>query len=125
MKEVKVEEKRRDRGRGAKAKGFLEKFDMMGFFQKGGEWQDLTAHNAHKLAEAMRKAGLPETYVLHCKYCSYVTVGGYDDPEKDARLGAMQNYLETRFKMDAYSRLELFPRPLPTPGAGGPILTNS
>jgi hypothetical protein len=73
---------------------------------------DHTAHNAHNLAEALRKGGLPETYVLHCRYCSYVTVGGFDS-EKDDRIAAMQTFLENRFRNDAFRPLDLFPRPVP------------
>jgi hypothetical protein len=124
IKQFNMQHKTMDSASGEKAKVFLEKFDK-GFFHKSRPWEDMTAHNAHNLAEAMRKAGLPETYVLHCKYCSYVTVGGYNDPEKDARLVAMQNYLETRFKMDAFSRLELVPRPIPMPVPGVAMLTKS
>jgi hypothetical protein len=98
------------------AKRLLEKFNK-GFFVKGVEWQDRTYHLAHSWAEEFRKGGLSEMYVLHCKYCSYLTVGGYDSPE-DPRLLAMQNYLETRFKMDAYRPLELLPRPMPMPVPG-------
>lgn len=75
-------------------------------------YNDVTAQNAHNLAEAFRKAGLPDTYVLHCKYCSYVTVGGYDS-EKDERLIAMQNFLQSRFATDAYRQLDMIPRPVP------------
>src|SRR5260370_17778478 len=92
IKQFNMQHKTMDSASGAKAKGFLEKFDMMGFFQKGGEWQDLTAHNAHKLAEATRKAGFPETYFLHCKYCSYVSFAGYDDPQKNSTPAPTTNF---------------------------------
>ncbi|MBI1830475.1 MAG: hypothetical protein HYR84_03380, partial [Planctomycetes bacterium] len=97
--------------------GFIERFNSLGSIFKKGEWQDNAAHNAHNLAEGFRKAGFPEAYVLHCRYCSYVTIGSYkslDDPQ----LVAMQNYLETRFKTDGYQRLELLPRPMPMPVPG-------
>jgi hypothetical protein len=123
IKQFNMQHKTMDSASGEKAKTFLEKFDK-GFFNKIQPWEDMTAHNAHNLAEAMRKAGVPETYVLHCKYCSYVTVGGYKNVD-DPQLVAMQNYLETRFKMDAYSRLELFPRPIPMPVPGVAMLTKS
>ncbi|MBM3997790.1 MAG: hypothetical protein FJ303_27150 [Planctomycetes bacterium] len=97
--------------------GFIEKFNSLGNIFKAGEWQDVAAHNAHNLAEGFRKAGFPETYVLHCRYCSYVTMGNYDSLE-DPRLIAMQNFLEARFKTDGYQRLELMPRPMPMPVPG-------
>ena len=89
------------------SKGFLASFNTM---RSAGA--DHTALNAHNLAEALRKGGLPETYVLHCKYCSYVTVGGFTS-EKDDRLVAMQNFLENRFRTEAFRPLDLFPRPVP------------
>jgi hypothetical protein len=72
------------------------------------EQVDAAAENAHNLAEVLRKAQL-ETYVLHTKFASIVTVGGFDSLE-DPNLRATQHLLETRLKMDA---LQLFPRPLP------------
>ena len=93
------------------ARTFLDRFTK-GLSLKGGVWEDSTALNAHNLAEAMRKNGLPEAYVLHCKHCSYVTVGGYDSLE-DPRLTAMQNFLESRLNSEAYQKGDWFPRPLP------------
>lgn len=89
------------------AKGALTQFGIA-----RGEWSDHAAHNAHNLAEALRKGGLPETYVLHTRYSSYVTVGGFDN-EKDQQLVAMQNFLENRFRAPAYAPLKLFDRPVP------------
>lgn len=88
---------------------FLKHFSGLNFWKKG-EWQDYAAHNAHNLAEGLRKAGLPETYVLHCRHCSYVTVGGYDRVE-DPQLMGMQNYLTTRFQEDAFRRIDIMARP--------------
>lgn len=85
-----------------------------GLFKKEGDWSDQAALAAHNLAEAFRKSGLAETFVLHTKYCSFVTVGSYDSLE-DSRLATMQNFLESRFQMDAYRQLELMPRPMPLP----------
>src|SRR5205823_5304482 len=97
--------------------GFLDRFNNLGKLFSKGEWQDVAAHNAHNLAEGLAKAGFPEVYVLHCKHCSYVTMGSFkslDDPQ----LVAMQNYLENRFKLPAYQQLDLLPRPLPMPVPG-------
>lgn len=99
------------------AKSFLTTFDNLPFTKPLGKWEDGTAKNAHNVAEALRKSGLPETYVLHCKHCSYITVGGYDSLE-DPRLLAMQNFLETGLKHNAYRELEFFPRPVPMPVPG-------
>jgi hypothetical protein len=97
------------------AKGVVTQFG----FSLRGEWSDHAANNAHNLAEALRKGGLPETYVLHSKYSSYVTVGGYDacssenDSKQGPQMAAMQNFLENRFRSEAYRQLDLFQRPIP------------
>lgn len=90
---------------------FLARF-RQGLTLKNGEWQDDAAVNAHNLCDAFRKSGLAETYVLHAKYCSFVTVGGYESLE-DPRLIQMQNFLESRFQHEAYRPFELMPRPAP------------
>jgi hypothetical protein len=123
IKQFNMQYKTMDSASGEKAKGFLEKFDK-GFFHKSQPWEDITAHNAHNLAEWFRHEGLPETYVLHCKYCSYVTVGGFTGLD-DARLVAMQNYLENRFKMNTFHNMGLLPRPVPMPVPGVAILAKS
>jgi len=83
---------------------------------KKAEWQDNAAHNAHNLAEGFRKIGLPETYVLHTRFCSFVTVGAFDDPS-DPRVATMQNHLVERFrqmaaKSDDFRKMEMLPRPV-------------
>lgn len=93
------------------AEGFLDRFKK-GLTLVNGEWMDQAAINAHDLAEAFRKSGLAEAYVLHAKYCSYVTVGGYDRVD-DPRLEKMQTFLEARFRDEAYRPYALFPRPAP------------
>ena len=98
------------------ATGFMERFTS-GFSLRNKEWEDIAAHNAHNLAEALRKSGLQETYVLHVKHSSYVTVGAFS-ALGDPQMTSMQNYLETRFKMDAYRAFEFFPRPIPMPVPG-------
>ena len=88
-------------------KSFLARFQM-----SKADNQDNAAHNAHDLGAAMRKLGMPQTYVLHSRFCSYVTVGGFDQLD-DPQLKAMQSYLENRFRAPAYQPLEMFPRPIP------------
>jgi len=70
------------------------------------EWKDNAAHNAHNMAEGFRKSGLPETFVLHTRFCSFVTVGGFESLE-DRRLVALKEQLESRFRTDAYRQLEM------------------
>jgi len=98
-------------GDSKEATGFIEKFNKGLVGLKNGEWEDVAAKNAHNLAEAFRKSGLPDSYVLHCKYCSYVTIGAFDKVG-DPQMTAMQNWLESRFKTDGYRQLELLPRPI-------------
>jgi len=95
----------------SEADGFLNRF-RKGLTLKNGEWSDGAAQGAHDLADAFRKSGLHETFVLHTKYCSFVTVGGYDRVD-DNRLTVMQNFLESQLQKEAYRPLELFPRPVP------------
>ena len=99
------------------ARTFLERFEKGLTLGKDRQWEDVAANNAHKLAESFRKAGLPETYVLHAKHCSFVTVGNYDRPDAP-KLLADQNYLENTFKTDSFRQLEMFSRPMimPVPG---------
>lgn len=61
---------------------------------KSGEQVDAAAQSAHNLAELLRKSKL-EAYVLHTKFSSIVTVGGFDSPD-DPNLRAMQETIETR-----------------------------
>ncbi|MBX9679395.1 MAG: hypothetical protein K2X38_11585 [Gemmataceae bacterium] len=75
-----------------------------------GDRIDSAAHSAHNLAELLRKAKL-ESYVLHTKYTSIVTVGGYDSLE-DPNLRAMQNLLETRLRQQL-EVVQLMPKPMP------------
>jgi hypothetical protein len=103
-------------GNAKEANGFIDRFDKSFLFKKG-EWQDNAAHMAHDLADGLRKSGFPETFVLHCRHCSYVTIGAFDAVQ-DPQLVAMQNYLETHFRQNAHPSLEMYPRPMvmPVPG---------
>jgi hypothetical protein len=85
---------------------------ILGAFSKSNADRDFAAHNAHDLAEFFRKLGLPETYVLHARYCSFVTIGGYDS-EQDPELVGMQRFLEGRFQRPEVRMLDLIPRPIP------------
>ncbi|MSQ93526.1 MAG: hypothetical protein EXR98_03100 [Gemmataceae bacterium] len=99
---------------GTQHKGFLDAREATGAVTHFGvDSIDPSAQNARNLAKALRKDwGLTEAYVLHTRYSSYVTVGGFDS-EKDPRLVSLQNELENRFLAPAYGPLKLFPRPVP------------
>jgi hypothetical protein len=92
------------------AKTFINQFNDL-FGRKKGEWVDGAAHNAHNLAEALRKSKL-EAYVLHCQCCSYVTVGSYSGPQ-DPELVQMQRFLETYFQAEGFRVLDMFGHPAP------------
>ena len=96
----------------------LQKF---GFMTRGeGEGVDQAAHDGHNLVEYLRKSGL-DAYVLHTKFSSVVTVGGYDSLQ-DPNLLAMQRTLSERLRIfeNALRRdnprlqsLMFFPQPMP------------
>jgi hypothetical protein len=73
------------------AGSFLESLKLG---SKSGQRLDAAAESAHSLAELLRKAKL-DAYVLHTKYHSIVTVGGYDSLE-DPALRNMANLIETK-----------------------------
>jgi hypothetical protein len=81
-------------------------WDTLGFGKKN-EHVDFAAENAHRLAEALRKSKL-EAYVLHMKYCSLVTIGGFDSMQ-DERMLSMKNFIETRL-VPQLAQVELFPQ---------------
>jgi hypothetical protein len=72
------------------ANGFMDNL-----FKKQ-ESVDYAAKNAATLAELLRRGGC-ETYVLHTKFCSYVTAGGYDRLD-DPRMAGMQTSLQQFFR---------------------------
>jgi hypothetical protein len=92
---------------------FLE---SLGFGSKTTSHEDAAAQNAHNFAEVLRKMRL-EAYVLHARFSSIVTVGGYDSPD-DPRLKLDQerlnNFLES-LHLQQYVRLFPQPRPMEVP----------
>jgi hypothetical protein len=84
--------------------------DNIGLGKKSSGHDDYAGENAHKLAEALRKTKL-EAYVLHMKYYSLVTVGGFDSMD-DPNLRSMQNLLETRL-LPKLESLQVFPKAMP------------
>lgn len=65
---------------------------------KTGDSVDTAAHNAHNLAELMRKSFQLEAYVLHTRHSSIVTVGGFDGLA-DPRMRSTQEMLVNRLKV--------------------------
>jgi len=93
------------------APGILEK---LGLKTRAGEGIDQAAHDAHVLADLLRKNKKLDAYVLHTKYSSVVTVGGYDSLE-DPSLRATQNMLAGHLR--EWSSMMFFaePRPMRVP----------
>jgi hypothetical protein len=93
------------------APSILEK---LGLKTRAGEGIDQAAHDAHVLADLLRKNKKLDAYVLHTKYSSVVTVGGYDSLE-DPGLRATQSMLGSHLR--EWSSLMFFaePRPMRVP----------
>jgi hypothetical protein len=53
-----------------------------------------------------------EAFVLHSKFSSTVTVGGFDGPD-DPALRAMQDRLSAMFSSPGAAMLQCFHRPVP------------
>jgi hypothetical protein len=118
MQQTTLADARQVREANAFMKGLKESNTILDMVNKGlmrggkeTEWVDRAAHNAHNLAKGMRENKI-EAYVLHSKYCSYVTVGNYDSLQ-DPQLLAMQSVLEPMLKSDAYRALDLLPQAVP------------
>jgi len=85
-------------------------WDTLGFGKRSADHIDYAARNAHDLAEALRKSKL-DAYVLHTKYYSLVTVGGFDSLE-DPNLRSMKTLIETRL-VPQMEGIQLFEKALP------------
>ncbi len=84
-------------------------FSTLKIFKKTNQI-DYAAENAHGLAEALRKSALKlETWVLHTKYASIVSVGSFDNVD-DPQLRTMQDFLKDRPQLQL---VQTFPVPLP------------
>jgi hypothetical protein len=95
-------------------KSVLENFGFK--TRSNSEGVDQAAHDAHNLAEALRKQKL-EAYALHTKFSSVVTVGAFDGLD-DPRLAATQQALERELarmeeRLPPGRRIMFFPKPLP------------
>jgi hypothetical protein len=93
------------------------------FWQKlglGGKSTDVlsaTGQQAHKLAELLREVQPPfESYVLHTRKSSVITVGGFDGPN-DPRMREVAEKLEhlrlAQLKRFGQDPLQLFAQPIP------------
>jgi hypothetical protein len=85
--------------------GFLDKL----WGNNTGEALEASGHNAHNLADALCKLGF-EAYVLHTRWGSVVTVGGYDRPD-DPQMRQVEEALTSRFQFS--QSVGFLPRPWP------------
>lgn len=76
------------------------------------ERQDHAKISAHNLAETLRKINLSETYVLHAKFSSTVTVGAFDSVD-DPALKSLQEKLAHQFNQPPFTQIQFFYRPVP------------
>ncbi len=90
-------------------KGFLA---MLGLGGKSNDVLSATAMQAHELARFLRQYNF-DTYVLHTRTGSLVTVGSYEGPE-DEKLKKMQQQLAS-MRFQGGAAIELLPTPLPMP----------
>jgi hypothetical protein len=88
--------------------GFWDSFGM----GKKKDQIDAVAETAHNLVEGLRKSKL-EAYVLHTKYYSLVTVGGFDSKD-DPNMRSMQSVIEAKLlPAQSLAELQLFPKAMP------------
>lgn len=78
----------------------------LGFGRKK-EREDYAATNANLLAKDLRKHFKLDAYVLHTRYNSIVTIGGYDTIE-DPNLRTMKTLVQTKLRLPM---VEMFPEP--------------
>ncbi len=90
--------------------GFLQK---IGLGSNTKTPTDIAKHNAHNLADLLRKRGW-DAYALHTRTVSYVSVGGFDSPT-DPQLTHAQEELAKLSQRAAEldSRIPLYPVPKP------------
>jgi hypothetical protein len=78
-----------------------------------GEMLEASGQNAHNLAEAMHKLGF-EAYVLHTRWGSLVTVGGYDRPD-DPHLQEVERALASNVRLGQQVQMLAQPVPMEVP----------
>ncbi|HLJ93270.1 MAG TPA: hypothetical protein VKU02_08780 [Gemmataceae bacterium] len=90
------------------------KNEVMTFFNNlwgstSGEMLEASGQNAHNLADAMHKLGF-EAYVLHTRWGSLVTVGGFERAD-DPHIQEMQRALASRVRLEQTA--QMLPQPVP------------
>jgi hypothetical protein len=74
----------------------------------GGELLEASGQNAHNFADALRKLKI-EAYVMHTRWGSIVTIGGYDRPD-DPRMQEVQRTLAS---MQIGQGVQMVQHPMP------------
>jgi hypothetical protein len=92
-----------------KPNSFWNKFGVGNKAKEGG---DPAALPAHSLAEGLRKCHW-EAYVLHTKYGSIVTVGGYDSLQDPRLIQARERLSRLSYSLREHKMLALFSQPMP------------
>lgn len=92
--------------KGASSSSFL---DMLGFGKRSGELLNAGALQAEEIARVLRELKF-DAYVLHTRFSSVVTVGGFENKE-DPQMAQLQKKLGGA----KFGPIELFVRPLPMP----------
>jgi hypothetical protein len=78
-----------------------------------GELLEASGQNAHNLADAMHKLGI-EAYVLHTRYGSLVTVGGFDRSD-DPRMEQVRRTLASNVQLGQHVQMLAQPVPIEVP----------
>lgn len=85
--------------------------NTLGLGGKSVDRVDGAAHNAHNVAELLRKMNF-KAYVLHTKTYSVVTVGEFESHD-DPALPSMKNLLATRLAQPQLAFIQFFPSAVP------------
>jgi hypothetical protein len=83
--------------------------DMLGFGKKSGELLNAGALQAEEIARVLRELKF-DAYVLHTRFSSVVTVGGFENKEDPQMV-----QLSKKLGGAKFGPVELFVRPLPMP----------
>jgi hypothetical protein len=88
--------------------------NMVGLGDKGGDVLEANAAQAEEVAKVLNKQFGYETFVLHTRTSSIVTVGAYDTKDDKALLQAAIHLRNLRFgPKEAPYAIQLFEQPLP------------
>jgi len=81
--------------------------------QNSADYLDASGKQAHEVATVLREHMHYEAYVLHRRYDSLVTVGGYDSPDDPQLLQNQRALANLKFAAHVGPGIEFFATPLP------------